>query len=151
MVALNAAEYANAIRLETIEGLGHSGSVVRLPPAREANPKYPHLEYKASTVSSGKALVKVGVIPIHPLGGGDMRYAVAIDGQKPVVVSARADFLTEKWAENVLRNQSLTVSEATIAHPGEHIIRIYALDEEMLVDQLMLEFNLDRKRYLIND
>jgi hypothetical protein len=149
MVALNASGYTNNVRLEVIEGLGHSGSAVRLPPAKEVNPMHPHLEYKISTASSGKAQVKVGVIPMHPLGGGDMRYAVVIDRQEPIIVSARADFLTKKWAENVLRNQSLTVSETGIDRPGEHVIRIYALDEEMLIDQLMLEFNPERKHYLI--
>lgn len=149
MVALNAADYTNAFRTEIIESLGHSGSAVRLPPAGAVSPEHPHLEYKVSTVSSGRVQVKVGVVPGHPLGGGDVRYAVAIDRQKPIVVSTRADFLTEKWAENVLRNQSLTVCEAHIDRSGEHTIRIYALDEDLLVDQLMLEFNPNRKHYLI--
>lgn len=149
MVALNASDYTNAIRTEAIEGLGHSGSAVRLPRAKDASPEQPHLEYKVSTVSSGRVQVKVGVIPSHPPGGGDARYAVVIDRQKPIVVSTRADFLTEKWAENVLRNQSLTVSEANINRAGEHTISLYALDGEVLVDQLMLEFNPNRKHYLI--
>jgi hypothetical protein len=149
MIALNASDCTNAIRMEIIEGLGHSGSAVRLPQAKELTTEHPHLEYKVSTVSSGRVQVKVGVIPSHPLGGGDMRYAVVIDRQKPMVVSTRADFLTEKWAENVLRNQSLTVSEAHIDSSGEHTVRIYALDEDMLIDQLMLEFNPNRKHYLI--
>lgn len=150
MVALNASDYINNIPLETIEGLGHSGKAVRLPVAGKVNPKQLHLEYKINTTSKGDVKIKVGTIPMHPVHGkSDMRYALVIDNQKPVVVSTAAGFLSDKWAENTLRNQSLTITEAYIAAPGEHTIRIYALDEELLVDQLMLEFDPERKHYLI--
>lgn len=150
MIALNAADYVNNIQLEMIESLGHSGKVVRLPVADKVNPKQPHLEYKVKTISKGDARIKIGTIPMHPVHGkSEMRYAVVIDKQPPVIVSTAAGFLSDKWAENTLRNQSLTITDAHIAEPGEHTIRIYALDEELLVDQLMLEFDLDRKHYLI--
>lgn len=150
MVALNAADYTNNIRLETIESLGHSGKAVRLPAAGKVNPKQPHLAYKVRTTSQGDVKIKVGTIPMHPVHGkSEMRYSLVIDNQKPVVISTAAGFLTDKWAENTLRNQSLTVTNAHIAEPGEHTIRIYALDEELLVDQLMLDFDLEREHYLI--
>lgn len=150
MIALNACDYTNNILLETIESLGHSNKVVLLPKAKKIDVKQPHLEYKVTTTSTGSVKIKVGIIPQHPVHGNtQMRYAIVIDKQKPIVVSTRADFLTSKWAENTLRNQSLTVTDAHIDAPGEHTIRIYALDEEMLFDQLMLDFELERKHYLI--
>lgn len=150
MIALNAYNFTNKIDLETIEPLGHSGKVVRLPVARKITPKEPHLEYKIRTVSHGKVLLKVGTVPIHPVHGKTkLRYAIVIDRQEPVIVSTAAEFLTEKWAENTLRNQSLTISESNILDDGDHVIRIYALDEEILIDQLMVEFDLERKHYLI--
>lgn len=150
MIALNACDYVNSISLETIESLGHSNNTVRLPKAKKVHVKQPHLEYKVTTTSAGPVKIKVGIIPQHSAHGNtQMRYAVVIDKQKPIIVSTRADFLTSKWAENTLRNQGLTVTEANIPEPGEHIVRIYALDEEMLFDQLMLDFDLERKHYLI--
>lgn len=150
MIALNACDYVNDIPLETIEALGHSNKTVRLPKAKKVHVKQPHLEYKVTTTSAGPVKIKVGIIPQHSAHGNtQMRYAVVIDKQKPVIVSTRADFLTGKWSENTLRNQGLTISDATISNPGEHTIRIYALDEEMLFDQLMLDFDLERKHYLI--
>jgi hypothetical protein len=150
MIALNACDYVNNIKPETIESLGHSGKAVRLPVAGKINLKQPYLEYKVTTVSQGKVKIKVGTIPMHPIHGKTaLRYAVVIDKQEPVIVSTAAAFLTEKWAENTLRNQSLTVSDAHISGTGEHVLRIYALDEELLIDQLMLDFDLDRKHYLI--
>jgi hypothetical protein len=150
MIALNACEHTNTLQLETIQGLGHSGNAVRLPAVKTIDTTSSHLEFKVSTVSSGDVKIKAGVIPMHPANsGGEMRYALVIDNQKPQIISARADFLTSQWAENVLRNQSLIVTNAYMEQAGEHIVRIYALDEEMIFDQLMLEFNPDRKHYLI--
>lgn len=150
MVALNACDFINNLQTEVIEGLGHSGKAVRLQVAKKMNVKQPHLKYKVFTTSKGSVKIKVGTIPMHPVhGNSKMRYAIVIDNQKPIVVSTSAEFLSDKWAENVLRNQSLTITEASIPEAGEHTICIYALDEELLVDQLMMEFDLGRKHYLI--
>jgi hypothetical protein len=150
MIALDACDFMNDIQPEIIESLGHSGQAVRLPVTRKIHHKQPHLMYKVNTMSYGDMKIKVGTIPMHPVhGNSEMRYAVVIDKQEPIIVSAKADFLSEEWAENVLRNQSLAVMNAHIAEPGEHIIRIYALDEELIFDQLMLEFDLERMHYLI--
>jgi lysophospholipase L1-like esterase len=150
MIALNACNFVNKIQTEIIEGLGHSGKTVRLPAAKKIDTSRPHLEYRVTTTSKGDVKIKTGTIPMHPVHGNtEMRYAIVIDRQEPVIVSTAAAFLSDKWAENVLRNQSLTVADAHIDEPGEHTIRIYALDEELLIDQLMLEFDLERKHYLI--
>jgi hypothetical protein len=150
MIALNAYSYVNDIQFESIESLGHSGKSVRLPAAKSINIKQPHLEYKINTESKGDVKIKIGTIPMHSVNGkSEMRYAVVIDKQKPIIVSTAATFLSDKWAENVLRNQSLTSIDAHIAEPGEHTVRIYSLDEELIVDQLMFDFDLERKHYLI--
>jgi len=150
MIALNAASYINNISLETIESLGHSGKAVRLPAAAKINPRQPHLEYKITTSSSGPVKIKIGTIPMHSLHGNtEMRYAIVIDNQKPQIVSTRAGFLSEKWEENVLRNQSLIQIDGYIDSLGEHSLRMYAIDEELLVDQIMLDFDLKREHYLI--
>ncbi len=130
MIAFNACDYVNDIRLETIESLGHGSKAVRLPVAEEIKTEQPHLEYKITTVSKGDAKIKVGVIPQHSVHGETKRrYAIVIDTQKPVIVETHARFLSDKWTENVLRNQSLTVSNIHLDESGEHIIRIYAIDE----------------------
>lgn len=150
MVALNANNYVNNLQTEVIEGLGHSGKAVRLPLAKKMGEKQPHLEYKVTTTSKGNVKIKIGTIPMHPVHGrSEMRYAIVIDKQNPIIVSTASGFLSDKWADNSLRNQSLTISDAHIPEAGEHTIRIYALDEELIIDQLMLDFNTDRKHYLI--
>jgi hypothetical protein len=149
MIALNGFHYTNNIQIEHIEGLGHSGNAVRLPAIKKISEKATHLSYKIITKSSGNMQIKVGTIPKHPVNKSDIRYAIVIDNQKPQIVSSAAGFLSPKWSENVLRNQSLTITDAFIQNPGEHIIKIYALDEDILLDQIMFEFNKERKHYLI--
>jgi hypothetical protein len=149
MIALNASQHTNRIDLETIEGLGHSGSAVRLPPAKALNDKSPCLEFKVTTTSAGAAKIRLGTIPWHPANGGDMRCAIVVNGQKSHNVVINAEFLSDKWAENVLRNQALNSTDVRFDAPGEHIIRIYAIDEEALIDQVMIEFDPARKHYLL--
>jgi hypothetical protein len=149
MIALNASQYINNVQVEFIEGLGHSGNAVRLPAVQKINEKAIHLSYKITTQSSGDMQIKVGTIPKHPVNKGDIRYAIVVDNQEPQTISSAAGFLSSKWSENVLRNQSLTITDVYIQNPGEHIIKIYALDEEILLDQIMLEFKKERKHYQI--
>jgi len=123
---------------------------VKLPATATINPQSPYLAYDVFTESSGKAHIKIGTIFRHPADHErDLRYAVVVDDQEPHVVSVKADFLSDRWAKNVLRNQMLTVVPVEIAHPGAHRIKLYALDEELVFDQVMLEFNRDRAHYLI--
>ena len=128
MVALNACDFINNLQTEVIEGLGHSGKAVRLQVAKKMNVKQPHLKYKVFTTSKGSVKIKVGTIPMHPVhGNSKMRYAIVIHNQKPIVVSTSAEFLSDKWAENVLRNQSLTITEASIPEAGEHTLYVSML------------------------
>ncbi len=149
MIALNAHEYTHSASFEFISGLGHSGKAVRLPAAGRISSDAPHLEYKITTHHTGKIRIKTGTIPSHPVGNNELQYALVVDAMEPQIVSTRADFLTPVWAENVLRNQSLTTTEVWLTEPGLHTIRLYALDEELIVDQIMIECNPERKHYLI--
>ena len=149
MIAINASDFSNSQELETIESLGSGGRTVRLPENQKMNLRSPYLEYKINTFSHGNVRIKVGVIPRHPVNGGEIRYALVIDNQKPQVVSTKTEFLTPEWAENVLRNRSVTEIDAYLEKPGPHTIRIFALDEPLLVDQIMLDFYPNRKHYLI--
>ena len=158
MISLNASQHTNDVEYEIIEGLGHSSSAVRLPAPKGIKASNissrtlrnaPHLEFKVTTTSSGIAKIKIGTIPWHPVNGGEMRCAIVVNNKAPQQIVINAEFLTDKWAENVLRNQALNFIESDFDKPGEHIIRIYAIDEEILVDQIMIEFDPERSHYII--
>lgn len=150
MVAFNASDCAReSFGYQLIEGLGHSGCAVGLQVAERITEQAPHLAYEFYTESTGPVFLKVATVPLHPANGGELRYAWVLDNREPVIVSVKADFLSGKWAENVLRNQTLTVSALRIDKPGKHSLRLYALDEELHFDQLMFEFSVDRKVYFL--
>ncbi|WP_321423718.1 glycosyl hydrolase 115 family protein [uncultured Bacteroides sp.] len=143
MIAWNAADYKSAAKgTQVIEGLGHSAKAVSLP-------KNGELIYEVYTTTPGEAALRVALIPNHPVNGGSIRYAVSVDNEKPQVVAYETGFRSEPWKINVLRNQSLNTTLHKINIPGKHTIRISALDPEVIVDQLMLDFNKDRKFYKI--
>ncbi len=143
MIAWNASDYKSASKgTQVIEGLGHSAKAVSLP-------KNGELIYEVYTTTPGEVALRVALIPNHPINGGSIRYAVSVDNERPQVVAYETGFRSEPWKNNVLRNQSLNTTLHKINIPGKHTIRISALDPEVIVDQLMLDFQKGRKLYQI--
>ncbi|WP_134089162.1 glycosyl hydrolase 115 family protein [Olivibacter sp. XZL3] len=149
-IAFSASNYSNNEKFEIIEGLGHSGKAVILPAVKKITASATALEYNFYTQSSGKAKLKVGTVFRYPaVPANELRYAVVIDGQQPKIISVKAAFLSNEWAENVLRNQALSELEIALDKPGNHSLKVYALDEPLLFDQIMIDFNLSRKHYVV--
>lgn len=150
MIALKASDYTNSEKFENIEGLGFSGNAVKLAPVKNITNKSKSLEYTIYTESIGNAKIKIGTIFRYPANPkDDLRFAVVIDDEKPQIISVRSEFLSGKWSVDVLRNQCLTELAVNIQKKGKHTIKIYALDEELVFDQLMIDFDLNRKHYVI--
>lgn len=140
MVAWNASEYSGKSDVQTIEGLGHSRSAVLLPEGKT-------LTYEVYTVSSGTAMLRIGLLPGHAVNGGSLRYSVSVDGHPSRIVSYDAVVGSEEWKSNVLRGQAIKEIPLELNVPGKHIICIKALDKGVVIDQLMLDFDKERKFY----
>ena len=143
-IAWNAASYdeSSALDLSGIPGLGYSQQSVFLP-------KGETLAYQVETVSRGKCCIRVGLIPNHPVNGDSLRYQIAVDDEQPQVISYKTVVRSEPWKINVLRNLSLNVTFHVLPEPGKHTIRIKALDNGVILDQIMLDFKLQRSFYEI--
>ncbi len=142
MVVLQAMEYVSREndKVIPVEGLGYSAKAIELAKGNS-------LKYKVYTTSVGDAVIRICLIPNHPLNGNDIRYAVSVDGEEPRIVSYKTEFRDQTWKINVLRNQSVNITRHKFNTTGEHTIEIRALDEGVVLDQLMLDFNPDRKFY----
>ena len=127
-----------------IVGLGYSGNAVPVAPG-EKNA----LIYRVRTERGGRVQLRVGMIPNHAIGSGDIRYAVSIDDAPRQVVSIKTDPIGRdlQWKDNVSRNQSITYTEFELESAGDHTIRIYALDPGIILDQMQLDFRSDRTFY----
>jgi hypothetical protein len=78
-----------------------------------------------------------------------LRYQIAVDDEQPQVISYKTVVRSEPWKINVLRNLSLNVTFHVLPEPGKHTIRIKALDNGVILDQIMLDFKLQRSFYKI--
>ncbi|MCD7710151.1 MAG: hypothetical protein LUI04_02185, partial [Porphyromonadaceae bacterium] len=125
-----------------IEELGYSRQAVVLPAGET-------LTYTFETAKKGDAAIWVSLLPTYPVNGGDLRYEISVDDDTPQTVSFKTVGRSEPWKINVLRNLALTSTRHTLTKNKKHIIYIKALDEGVVVDQLMLDFEPEKPFYRI--
>ncbi len=126
------------------ENLGHSASARLIKVGDKSG-----VRFDFQTHSVGDALLYLATVPQHTANNGELRYSVSIDGSSPQIVSLKVPFLSGKWFDNTLRNQSLSISSHKLTKAGKHTVEVVFLDEPIALDQMMLDFDTDRKFYSI--
>lgn len=140
-IVRNACDYSSASAgVRAVQMLGHSMNAVALP-------KDGTLTYDFVAERDGKAVLRTAMIPTQPNDNGDLRYSVSIDGSEPTVYTLKEKFRSERWKQNVLRGQAVRELPVDIAK-GRHTLVIRALDNHIIADQWMIDFNPQRKHYL---
>ncbi|MCR4823960.1 MAG: glycosyl hydrolase 115 family protein [Bacteroidales bacterium] len=123
-----------------VQGLGHSGRAVPVP-------KGASLHYDFRTERSGEAVLRVAVIPTQANDRGDIRFSVSVDGGAAQVWSIKEPYRSDRWKENVMRGQAVATFPVTLT-AGAHTLKLTALDDHILFDQWMVDFQPERKFYL---
>jgi hypothetical protein len=140
-VVRNACDFTHSSKeVQKIAMLGHSMNAVSLP-------KGETLTYEFESAMEGDAVLRTAVIPTHPNDMGDIRFSVQIDDETPQEISFREKGRTEQWKINVLRGQAVKTTNHKISR-GKHTLKITALDNHIVIDQWMIDFNKDRKFYI---
>jgi len=140
-IARNAYQYTQASDgVKCIDMLGHSMKAVALPKGGE-------LTYRFETSKHDDAIIRVAVIPTQANDKGDIRFSVSIDNNEPVVFSLKEPYRSERWKQNVLRGQAIREIKTYLGW-GTHTLKIKALDEHIIVDQWMVDYDKDREFYL---
>ena len=140
-IARNACQFDYASGVVTpVQALGHSMKAVRLP-------KGERLVYDFECIQEGEAVLRLAVIPTQPNDTGDLRFSVSIDDGAPQVLSIKEPFRSEQWKQNVLRQQAIKTLPVTL-EKGKHRLIIKALDNHVVVDQWMVDFNKARQFYV---
>lgn len=140
-IAQNAYNYTEASEgTKCIDMLGHSMKAVSLPKGGE-------LTYRFETTKHDDAVIRVAVIPTQANDKGDIRFSVSIDDHDPVVFSLKEPFRSERWKLNVLRGQAIREINTYLGW-GKHTLKIKALDDHIIVDQWMIDYNKEREFYL---
>ena len=141
-VAMNASQYSKASEgCQPIQMLGHSMQAVAIPKGGE-------LTYRFQTDQEGVAILYTAMIPTQPNDKGDIRYQVILDGQEPVTISLKEKYRSDFWKFSVLRGQALKQTNVHVGK-GIHTLTIRALDEHIILDQWMLDFQTARKFYML--
>jgi hypothetical protein len=137
-ISLDASWYTS----DKVSGLGHSGTAVPLK-------KGESLVCTFETTTEGPAELSLYTLPDHAVDGGDLRYQIEFDGSAPVVFNTRTFGRSEEWKQNVLRNQTIRKIPLQLVKTGRHTLTITALDDDVVMDQILLDFNPERKFYLV--
>ncbi len=82
--------------------------------------------------------VEIRLLPSHPLDEKQFRFAISVDEAVPQTVSYETKGRSEEWKENVLRNQAIRKVTLPINKQASHKLVITALDEGVVLDQVML-------------
>ena len=82
--------------------------------------------------------VETRLLPSHPLDEKQLRFAISVDEAVPQTVSYETKGRSEEWKENVLRNQAIRKVTLPINKQASHKLVITALDEGVVLDQVML-------------
>ncbi len=82
--------------------------------------------------------VEIRLLPSHPLDEKRLRFAIFVDEAVPQTVSYETKGRSEEWKENVLRNQAIRKVTLPINKQASHKLVITALDEGVVLDQVIL-------------
>ena len=141
-VARNACDYQSATdAVQPIQMLGHSMNAVSIPKDNET-------VYHFDSPYEGEATLYTAMIPTHPSDRGDLRYQLTLDNQAPIVISLKEPYRSEQWKQNVLRCQALKKTAVKLTK-GPHMLRIKALDNHIIADQWMIDFDSNHQFYTI--
>lgn len=130
----------DAERIRLIPLLGHSNKAVKLP-------KGATLNYTFYCRNGGDARFTLAVIPCYLNNQKNMRVSVSIDRAEPVVCQMKEIFNSKEWKFDHWRGQSLKNFYVTLSS-GNHTIEIKALDDNVIIDQWVVDFDVDREYYV---
>lgn len=120
--------------------LGHSGKAVKLP-------KGASLSYDFYCDKSGDARFTIAAIPCFLKAVKDMRVSVSIDRGEPVICQLKEVYNSKDWQFDLWRGQTLKSFYVTLPG-GSHNVTIKALDDNVMIDQWVLDYDADREYYV---
>ena len=134
------AEVRGAEKITVRPLLGHSGKAVKLP-------KGASLSYDFYSDKSGDARFTIAVVPCFLNAVKDMRVSVSIDRAEPVICQLKEVYNSKDWKFDLWRGQTLKSFYVTLPG-GTHNVTIKALDDNVMIDQWVLDYDVDREYYI---
>ena len=108
----------------------------------------PSLEYKFYLTSSGTFPIEVYRLPtMNAAPGGQIRFAVSVDGGDPILVSSTAtdegttSQQNAQWAENLYRQIEKHVVMLPELSSGAHTLKLWMVDNLIAIDKMVIYTN----------
>lgn len=113
------------------EGLGYEGKAAGI--GKNTSLTFVFDDWKTDSVE-----VEIRLLPNHPMDEKQLRFTLSVDKSAPQTVSYETKGRSEEWKENVLRNQAIRKVKLPVGKRKSHKLVIKALDEGVVLDQIML-------------
>jgi hypothetical protein len=68
-----------------------------------------------------------------------LRYAISFDDDPPQVINALPDSSTRAWEKLVADNINITTTRHTVAKPGAHVLKFWAVDPGVVLQKIVIE------------
>lgn len=82
--------------------------------------------------------IVVALAPNHPVEATTIRYTIQVDNGAVQTIDYATQGRSEEWKQNVLSNQSIRSTHHAVSKPGNHVLKITAVDEGVIIDQVKL-------------
>lgn len=113
------------------EGLGYNGKAAGIN--KGTSLIFSFNEWKRDSLD-----IEIRLLPNHPVQGDHLRFRVSLDSGAAKSISYETQGRSEEWKENVLRNQVIRRLKLPIGNQRFHHLVISALDEGVVLDQILL-------------
>ena len=139
-IVRSGSDFLNGTRgWEELNMLGHSQKAVKIK-------KGGFITYQFDA-DEGTAELRLALIPTHGRLGVPMSLSVSVDDGEPDTLQITNALGTETWKQGVLRGQ-IIVKHGIQLSAGTHYLVVRALNEPIVIDQWMIDYNKDRRFYI---
>ena len=118
-------------RQKYFRGVGHSFNSVALE-------KGSSITFMCYLTKTGEGTIKIGTLPNHDVNGGGMKFAVYINGNEVGEIDYSTKGRSEKWKQNVLRNQVVSTLNYNFQEVGNVELTVQSLSPHIILDQIMI-------------
>ncbi|WP_440906571.1 glycosyl hydrolase 115 family protein (plasmid) [Catenovulum sp. SX2] len=147
-IAINAANFTKATSAkgynwQEINGLGRCANTIAVfPKSYESfNPEQPHpqVEYPVTFFSTGEFATELQVLPtLNYFPDKPMRLGISVDGGAIQLVDLSLNTKMWQWNQAVSEGIFKVKTKLKITRPGQHIIRLHALDLAVGVEKIII-------------
>jgi hypothetical protein len=107
------------------------------------------LEYRMYLFTKGTVSVEAQLAPTQKFQpGAGFRYGISFDDETPQIVNLHRDESTPAWEREVGDGAQVLSSRHTIAAPGYHTLKYWALDPGVVIQKLIVRTAPPRRSYL---